>query len=187
MTKLILVRHGEPDYSFVTERQFKGHGRDLAQLTARGIEQAKAAAKDSRLKGASLIVSSPYTRALQTAAIISKETGLDINIELDLHEWLPDLTYSYSSDEVVKVAASECTILKGEYSEEDKRTWEKISTVANRAIKSLEKYLDHEKIIVVAHGVVMRQFKFLVEIPYCGILEVDYDRDFKWAGWIEHT
>ena len=27
---LVLVRHGEPDYSFVTERGFIGHGRDLA-------------------------------------------------------------------------------------------------------------------------------------------------------------
>lgn len=187
MTKLILVRHGEPDYSFVTERQFKGHGRDLAQLTPRGIEQAKIAAKDSRLQGADLIVSSPYTRALQTAAIISKETGLDINIELDLHEWLPDLTFNYCSEEVVKAAAKECTSYKGEYTEEDKRPWEKISTVASRAIKCLEKYSDYDKIIVVAHGIVMRQFKFLLDIPYCGILEVDYDRDFKWAGWVEHT
>lgn len=40
--KLILIRHGEPDYSLVTERGFKGHGRDLASLTPEGIEQAKA-------------------------------------------------------------------------------------------------------------------------------------------------
>jgi broad specificity phosphatase PhoE len=82
MTKLVLIRHGEPDYSYVTERGFKGHGRDLGQLTASGIEQAKLAAKDSRLDGAELIVASPYTRALQTAAIISKERNLDISISL---------------------------------------------------------------------------------------------------------
>jgi broad specificity phosphatase PhoE len=186
MTKLILVRHGEPDYSLVTERRFKGHGRDLAQLTPRGIDQAKTAAKDCRLQGASLIVSSPYTRALQTAAIISKETGLDINIELNLHEWLPDLSYCYSSEEEVNVAAGECTSYKGEYNDKDKRGWEKISTVANRAIKCLDKYLDYEKIIVVSHGIVMRQFKFQLAIPFCGILEVDFDKDFKWGGWVEH-
>ncbi|MDP4090026.1 MAG: hypothetical protein Q8930_12250 [Bacillota bacterium] len=37
----------------VTARRFKGHGRDLVQLTARGIEQAKAATGDERLDGAS--------------------------------------------------------------------------------------------------------------------------------------
>jgi broad specificity phosphatase PhoE len=185
MTKLILIRHGEPDYSLVTERGFKGHGRDLAALTAKGIEQAKAASKDERLKGASLIVSSPYTRTLQTAAIISKETQLDINIELDIHEWLPDLTFNYDNDDIVKVAAKECTTYKGEYTDADPRNWEKLSTVADRAFKSLEKYLCHDKIIVVTHGVVMRQFKFQPSIPYGGLMEIDFDKDFKWCGWVE--
>ena len=39
---LLLIRHGEPDYTVVTERKFKGHGRDLAQLTEKGIRQAEA-------------------------------------------------------------------------------------------------------------------------------------------------
>lgn len=185
MTKLILIRHGEPDYSLVTERKFKGHGRDLGQLTSEGIEQAQTVAKDERLKGASLIVSSPYTRALQTAAIISKETGLDISIELGIHEWLPDLTFSYDSDDIVKLAAKECTACKGNYTDTDPKSWEKLSAVADRAFRSLEKYLSYDKIIVVTHGVVMRQFKFQRSIPYCGVLEVDFHADFKWCGWVE--
>ncbi|MDP4090480.1 MAG: histidine phosphatase family protein [Bacillota bacterium] len=185
MTKIVLVRHGEPDYSMVTARKFKGHGRDLAQLTSRGIEQAKAAAGDERLDGASLIVASPYTRALQTAAIISKERSLDISIEVDIHEWLPDLSYNYMSEEEVKTASQECIVCKGEYAEDDLRNWERLSVVAERAFNSLKKYLNHDKIIVVTHGVVMRQFKFLQEIPYCGIIEVDFCEDFKWGGWIE--
>jgi len=187
MTKLILIRHGEPDYSLVTERKFKGHGRDLAQLTSKGIEQAKDVAKDERLKGASIIVSSPYTRTLQTAAIISKETSLDINIELDIHEWLPDLTFNYIDDEEVRIAAKECTICKGNYTDDDMKKWEKLSTVAERSFKALEKYLNYDKIIVVTHGVVMRQFKFLPTVPYCGVMEIDFDKDFKWCGWVEHT
>jgi len=186
MTKLILIRHGEPDYSLVTERNFKGHGRDLAQLTPKGIEQAKAAAKDERLQGASIIVSSPYTRTLQTAAIIAKETALDISIELDIHEWLPDLTFNYVSDEEVKVAANECTFCKGNYNDDEKK-WEKLSTVAERSFKALEKYLNYDKIIVVTHGVVMRQFKFQASLPYCGIMEVDFHKDYKWCGWVEHV
>lgn len=186
MTKLILIRHGEPDYCDVTERNFKGHGIDLGHLTPAGVEQAKAVAKDERLKGASIIVSSPYTRALQTAAIISKETSLDISIELDIHEWLPDLTYNYVNDEIVQQAARECTLCKGEYDEKDSKGWEKLSTVAGRSFKALEKYLDYDKIIVVTHGVVMRQFKFQPSIPYCGIVEVDFHKDYKWSGWVEH-
>ncbi len=185
MTKLVLIRHGEPDYSYVTERGFKGHGRDLGQLTAAGIEQAKIAAKDSRLDGAELIVASPYTRALQTAAIISKERNLDISIELSLHEWLPDLTFNYDSDEIVMQAARECSACKGAY-EADEKNWEKLSTVAERAFNSMKKYLDYNKIIVVTHGVLMRQFQFHKHIPYCGILEVDFHESYEWCGWIEN-
>ncbi|MGV8984096.1 histidine phosphatase family protein [Clostridium sp.] len=186
MTKLILIRHGEPDYSLVAARNFRGHGMDLAQLTPKGIEQANIASKDERLDGASIIVSSPYTRALQTAAIISKERSLDISIEVDIHEWLPDLTFNNRSDEEVNIAVQECHLCKGEYTDENAKKWEKISVVANRAFKCLEKYLNYEKIIVVSHGIVMRQFEYNTDIPYCGIIEVDFCKDFKWCGWVEN-
>ena len=37
---LLLVRHGEPDYSDVDKRGYAGHGRDLAKLTEKGVQQA---------------------------------------------------------------------------------------------------------------------------------------------------
>ena len=43
MTKFYLVRHGQPDYSYVDERGFKGQGRDFAPLTKLGEEQANLA------------------------------------------------------------------------------------------------------------------------------------------------
>ena len=33
---------------------------------------------------------------MQTAAIISKYRNIDVEVELDLHEWFPDLTYPFS-------------------------------------------------------------------------------------------
>lgn len=183
--KVVLVRHGEPDYTLVTERGFKGHGRDLAQLTEEGIGQAIRVSRDSRLDGAELIVSSPYTRALQTAAIISRKRDLDISIELDLHEWLPDLTFSYSNDSEVIKAGKELEMHRGVYKENEKKNWEELSTVGNRAINSLKKYMDYNKIIVVCHGIVMRQFKFKKHIDYCGILEIDFHEGYTWGGWVE--
>jgi len=90
MTAFMFMRHGEFDYTFCDERKFIGHGRDLAPLSDKGIRQAEEAAKDPRLLGAELIISSPYTRALQTAAILSKQLRLDIKVEVDLHEWYKD-------------------------------------------------------------------------------------------------
>jgi broad specificity phosphatase PhoE len=65
----------------------KGHGRDLVPLTDNGIAQAKAAARDPRIGRSEIILSSPYTRALHTAAIVSMELGIDIKVEHDLREW----------------------------------------------------------------------------------------------------
>jgi broad specificity phosphatase PhoE len=71
-----LIRHGEADYSELMEHRFFGFGRGLAPLSEKGIMQANETAKDERLKSAELIISSPYTRALQTAQIISKTLEL---------------------------------------------------------------------------------------------------------------
>ena len=107
MALFYLVRHGEADYSQLMENGFFGFGRDFAPLSKTGIEQVEKAAKEERLKTAQIIVSSPYTRALQTAAIISRETGLKISVETDFHEWIPDKTNQYKTSEEAFVLAKE--------------------------------------------------------------------------------
>jgi len=186
MAKVIFLRHGEPDYSKVTQLRYKGHGRDLAQLSENGVRQAQSVAEDTRLKGAELILSSPYTRALQTAAIISKENNLDMAVVTELHEWLPDLTFSYDSEITVQNAAKSLTDNKGECPEHYQPKYETLESVFNRVKSSLLPYLKYDKIIVVCHGFVMRQFKYVPNIEYCGILEVEVDENFKWGGFVEH-
>ena len=97
MALFYLIRHGQPDYSGLESHGFFGFGRAFAPLSPQGIVQAEAAARDPRLKNAEFIVSSPYTRALQTAQIISRETGLPVVVDLDLHEWMPDRTNQLAS------------------------------------------------------------------------------------------
>ena len=70
--KIVFIRHGEPDKAEVDKRGFIGQGRDLAPLTELGIRQAEEVSANPLLNGGQVIVASPYTRALQTAAIISK-------------------------------------------------------------------------------------------------------------------
>jgi broad specificity phosphatase PhoE len=76
MTLFYLIRHGEPYWEINEQYKLKGHGRDLAPLTPNGVKQVYITSKDKRLKEAEIIVSSPYPRALQTAAILSKELQL---------------------------------------------------------------------------------------------------------------
>lgn len=90
MALFYLIRHGEPDYGAVSKLGFYGFGRSFAPLSERGVQQAEETAKDTRLLDADLIICSPYTRALQTAAIISREIDKEIVVEPELHEWIAD-------------------------------------------------------------------------------------------------
>lgn len=179
MQKIVFMRHSEPDYSFVEEKKYIGHGIDLAQLTENGIQIAEHASFDSRLDHAEIIVSSPYTRALQTATIISKNRQLNIKVELDLHEWLPDLSFQYSSKAEATKARKLCMEYKGVCLADSEIKFENLKNVFNRAKNVLLRYSRYKKIIVVTHGIVIRRFVFEPDIPFCGILELDFDESFS--------
>lgn len=173
MTKFILIRHGKPDYNFVEEKGFKGHGCDLAFLSDEGIKQAKRLSKDKLLDGADILLSSPYTRCIQTASIISNQINIPIIGEVNLHEWLPDLTYNYNTSDLVKINYVRAVndYLNGEITSSD---YESIYSVQIRALKVLKKYLLYNKVLVVTHGGVMFS---LTDKNYghCGIAEIEFD------------
>ena len=105
--KIVFIRHGETDKIEVDKRGFIGQGRDLAPLTELGIQQAEKVSLNPMLENAQIIVSSPYTRALQTAAIISRKINKEIIVEPELHEWIVDKTNSIKSSEEVAVLGRE--------------------------------------------------------------------------------
>jgi broad specificity phosphatase PhoE len=169
-TKIILVRHGEPRYDEVLERHYFGMGFDLGKLTDRGVMQAEARAKDPILKGATLILSSPYTRALQTAAIISRLTQIPLAVENDLHEWMPDTAFKFDFDMIKSY--EEYMNAKGVRSSEHLYRWESYQDLSKRVYEAIKKYKHHEKIIVVCHGIVMSTLtRFDDIIEHCGVRE----------------
>lgn len=78
---MILVRHGQSEFNVVYSQTRIDPGIPDPRLTEEGRRQALLAAE--RLAGheLTLILSSPYTRALQTAQIIAGELALPIAIE----------------------------------------------------------------------------------------------------------
>ena len=78
---MILVRHGESRFNEAFHRTRVDPGIPDAPLTERGTRQALAAATELAGRDLRRIVSSPYTRALQTASIIAEV--LDLSIEVD--------------------------------------------------------------------------------------------------------
>ncbi len=147
MQQLYFIRHGESQFN--VQKRFAG--RTNTPLTSDGRKQAKAAAKEIKEFGIDLIVSSPLSRALETAKIIAKEIGYpekDIHInslvierdygELEGKTYSPDLNFDGISDI---------------------ETDDTLKERAALALRWLET-LDAKKILVVSHGSFGRAFRF---------------------------
>lgn len=175
MATFYLVRHGQPVYDGLYEKGFWGFGRDFAPLSEEGVRQAEEASRDERLKDAQIIVSSPYTRALQTAQIISKNTGIDVTVELDLHEWIPDLTNRYTTSEESFALAEDFTKHRGAWPEGQKCRWEPLDAMRRRMRGVADKYAGYDKVIFVGHGMAFRTLAYIEKMPPAGIVECKYE------------
>lgn len=172
MTMFYLIRHGDPDWAMNEQHKLKGHGRDLVPLTAGGIRRVLETAQDNRLKEAELIISSPYTRALQTAAILSKELQLEIRIEFDLREWQPDLTFQYDSIKRLQELGDDYDAHNGVYPPGETRAWESKESLKNRMEGVIGKYLDYSKVIIAGHGMAFRTLVGEIgDIPHASVIE----------------
>jgi len=160
MTAIYLVRHGEADYGLIHKRRWPGKLADLAPLTARGAEQAAAAADQLAKVGAVRLLSSPFTRTMQTASAVSCRIGLVIEVELDLHEWLPDDTFRWHDLAEVRELVAEFDSCGGEWPPGERRVWEPLSSVRRRASAALSRAADglagSGSLIAVCHEMVIR-------------------------------
>ena len=180
MIELVLIRHGEPDYAPCDKRGFIGQGRGLAPLTPAGRACAEKHARDPELLGCELILSSPYTRALETAAILSRITGLPIVVEVDLHEWLLDKMFRDSTSEESIAAAQEFERYGGSYPSGGSRNWETSKEIIARVVPVFDRYLEmgYQKVAVVSHGMVMRRFTGGTSTAYCQPYVLSYYKGF---------
>ena len=79
MQEVVLVRHGETEWS----RELKHTGSTDVPLTEHGEEQARRLAGALSARGFALVLSSPLSRALDTARL----AGFEPEVRDDLKEW----------------------------------------------------------------------------------------------------
>ena len=170
--RLILVRHAQPDYNICRKRGFIGLGINLAPLTDEGCKQADIMSKNAIFHDADAVVSSPYTRAIQTASYISIEHGLPLKVEVDLQEWIPDLTYKNSIDDEIELSNE--FLKNGGHWPNSPQKWEPLDQFSNRITQTLDKYISYNKIVAVCHGAIIYHLTNICSVPYCGIIEIDY-------------
>lgn len=174
-----LMRHGEPTYRDTTALGLPGMGAELGQLKPDGIRQAEQAAMDSRIQDVDLIVASPYPRALQTAAIVSRQIDRPIDVAVGIFEWLPRIDYSAPSHTEIKEAWDEYKANGGVHKPNDKYPyWETHAQMRERALTAIKPYLERDdirKLLIVCHGGIMRALMnqpSLKKIHFCEIREL---------------
>lgn len=150
------VRHGKTDYSQRNTGIYQGWGVNLSPLAELGVRQIKETAQDPRLKGTELILSSPYTRALQSAAILSRELGAEIAVETDLHEWKANWNYVYEEDAPAEAYYQEYEAHHGCWPEGTERPWESAEQIRQRVLPVLERYRQYRQIVVACHGMLIQ-------------------------------
>jgi broad specificity phosphatase PhoE/L-amino acid N-acyltransferase YncA len=169
-----LVRHAETNWTLVNARQLVGAANDLAPLTELGVRQIEALTDRLRTLALCFILTSPMTRALQTAAVLSRALDLPLHVELDLHEWVPDLTYSWRSPEQVVALVEDMRRWGGEWpSDGPHPLWEQVSSVRERSLNVLRGYAQTEGPgAVVTHGGVIESLTGR-EAALCDVVPFD--------------
>lgn len=155
MTVFYLMRHGEPDWALAAERKLIGHSADLVSLTETGLREVAARIPEIASFGVDCIISSPMTRALQTGHSISLALQLPLSVEFDLHEWIPDLSCTWSDASQVGALYRDYEQCRGEPPAGTEKPWETRSSVYERTLNVLKRYLHVEKVLVTCHCIVI--------------------------------
>lgn len=140
--RLILVRHGETDWS----RTNRHTGRTDISLTEHGERQARALTGQlAHLRLAQVLVS-PRQRARRTAEL----AGLsDVTVEEDLAEWDYGDYEGLTRDEI-RAHDPQWTVWTG--TTPGGETVEQVSARAERVVHRLDRHLDDGDVLVVSHG-----------------------------------
>lgn len=183
MTQFYLVRHGTPDWSKLSnEDTLRGARRDFVPLSKQGIEETLQLSLDERIRSANIIISSPYTRALHTAAIIAQLNNIQLHVEYFLHEWLPDVTFQFEGCnrgefESVVHLVDEYYKHGGIRPMYGHALWEERNSVRSRSLSVLERYLDYKSVVVVTHGMVIQSLTDVTYVPPCGVIQWTFPSD----------
>lgn len=175
MTQFFLIRHGEPDWELKENRGLQGALRDFVPLTQKGIHQAESLADEERLNDIDAIVTSPYTRSLQTAAILSRRLQVSLQVEFDLHEWTPDRFQAQSLSELDELFR-DYNVHDGVPEEGVRPLWETKESVQRRCLTVLKRYQHYHRVAVVAHGMVIRILRNLPgdhQVDHASLHELD--------------
>lgn len=151
MGKLYLVRHGESEWNILSKVQ----GQSNTNLTSVGREQAKKVAKRLVEEKIDIIFSSDLNRALDTARIIGKTFGLEVNTFEELREIKFGIWEGLTTQEIVDKYTKEHLIWMKEPHNLNLPEAEKLIDLQERLLRIVNTIMKDNKdknILIVSHG-----------------------------------
>ncbi|MCL2444619.1 histidine phosphatase family protein [Candidatus Saccharibacteria bacterium] len=167
MTKVTFVRHGQTNQN-IKELNGTANGEEDDALNETGINQVKETAEALKNETFDIIISSPYQRATQTAAIINKYHNVQIRVEEDFRErdgggvdakiWHDSFDFDTQTSHTFD--------------------GEPLTDFFERVYTTLDKIKENHKenahILIVAHGGVYHALRaYFKKLPWKGNLRVD--------------
>lgn len=156
-----LMRHAKPDYSFI-----KLNDPICFSYLAPLCEKSRQYVRNLEISDikVDLIVASPFTRALETAYLMSEKLGKNVIVEPLLHEWLPVKDCNGKAYQILEENDNFRYGVPGKY--------ESLAECKDRLITVFEKY-DEQNILFVGHA---RLFSTVLgkEINFAQIVPLNY-------------
>lgn len=170
--EIIFVRHSEPDYSNLN-KDLCNALVNLCPLSEKGIKLAEENKfLEEEIKDA-IILSSPYTRALQTASIMSSNTNKSIIVEPLLHEWLPSKSFNINCMEIFERDKIYKRLKENDYLLEDIESKEEM-IVRLKTVLDKYKNLGYKKIVIFAHSRLISSFLEIKYLDFCQKIKIEY-------------
>ena len=148
------VRHGESE-----ENVTRVHLGSEAPLTEQGQEQAQLVAERIQRIGVDAVITSPFSRARDTAAAIAEKVGCTLEENDLLGEWRePSETVGLHIDDPVRKdirANIHAAVDDHEYRHSDEETFAELAERARKTLAMLEARPE-ERLCVVTHGGFLR-------------------------------
>ena len=171
MKKLYFVRHGESELGALG----LGAGRQETPLTAKGRQQAKLAGQAAKSLDIDLIISSPLSRAHETAKLIAQEIGYPVKA-IKVNKLLIERFFGeHEGRPIIKDPNFDFDSIKG---------IEKTEELLKRARKALDyiETLPANNILVVAHGQFGRALRqhVIKDFPFDQVNKLENAEIVRW-------
>jgi probable phosphoglycerate mutase len=157
MLRLILVRHGQTDANL--NRFLQGQSDGL--LNATGQQQAEALGLHLKVFSLDEIISSPLSRAQETAAAIARHHQIEVQTSVLLREWNCGLLDGVPAD-VFRKKLQEFNGPLSSFRPEDGETLLEVQQRASEFLADLTAQYQDQTVLVCSHGDFMRALMSLL-------------------------